>query len=267
MSNWKIQLKEATTEEDFDKIKHLIVEDDSYLSEFITSPTVLRAYLRSRETVTVDVFYKYAKLYRVDMMEVILTYYTIQQVIEQRKIKFIIYIAELIREGAVDVITFLLDNGLDVNYTAFTHYCLLTQACSRGKVDIVDLLLSRGANVNLSDYSNKRTPAFYAVESGDIRILDRLIMHGADLNHCGRNKTTIWESLFPYTTEKTVVFYQRLADMRVPTGEGLLSKFLESKQRNISNALAKRIIVIMRSAGAEEPTDRWRKAYNQLMTQ
>lgn len=86
-------------------------------------------------------------------------------------IKSIIY-------GHMHVVTFLLENGADVNAEDANKYTALIHAIQRGDISMVRVLLEKGAKIKTKD-SHGWTPIMHAV-GGKVDFIEFLIDNGAD---------------------------------------------------------------------------------------
>lgn len=205
-SDWKERLRNAQTDEDFHGIRN-IIRPWSYSRNFayITSPVILRMFIRDHEPPierSYKIFYHIAYNFRIDLIEVffsegIFTLDDLESPIEHSDQDFPNLIGNIIEDGYVDLMTFFLDKGLDINSTlevrGWDEECLLTQACIDNKIDIVSLLIKRGADVNFED-DEGNTPIFNATWHSDIGIIDLLIVNGANLFHRNKKGETIWNT-------------------------------------------------------------------------
>ena len=84
---------------------------------------------------------------------------------------------------SMDIISFLINNGADVNIHAEkTGNTPLHIACSQGHLQIVSILLSAGADINSID-GNKQTPIYKAIiNNNHPDVVSYLVDHGADIN-------------------------------------------------------------------------------------
>lgn len=91
--------------------------------------------------------------------------------------------------GHVEVVSFLLKKGADVDQTDEAGYTALMFAAEKGYAEIVDLLLEYGAAVNCSLFKEKVTPLMFAAKNGNKHIVARLYAanpHAIDLaDHLG----------------------------------------------------------------------------------
>ena len=222
----KKKLAAAETVEDLEAILPSIDRwNDSFIFSAIRSPIVLDAclrYVNPTKSRLLEIFYLVARLHRVDLLKVFFdSFLTLEDLSTSLTWNYSFFIGREVIEGAVDVIAFFLEKGLDPNLQSF--WCgegsLLSLACSYNKIDIVDLLLEYGANVNHQDIAG-RTPAFHAMRAPDVRILDRLIVHGANLYRRDKDGNNLWTAVaWCYYEETLEPNFQRLADMRVPLDE------------------------------------------------
>ena len=88
-------------------------------------------------------------------------------------------------EGHVDIVDYLLP-FVDINAVDFEdEWTVLMYACYYGQIDVVDRLLNvEGCDVNYRGYSEiiDESALSLAVEMGHHEIVDRLIVHGADIH-------------------------------------------------------------------------------------
>ncbi|HEY8073534.1 MAG TPA: ankyrin repeat domain-containing protein [Labilithrix sp.] len=92
-----------------------------------------------------------------------------------------------VQRGDRDFVRALLDAGAPVDVHFKDATCALAEAIDGTANDdgaharIVELLVERGANVNRR-FPDGRTPLFAAAESGNIRVVNFLLAHGASVN-------------------------------------------------------------------------------------
>ena len=86
-----------------------------------------------------------------------------------------------IRENDINVATYLLSNGANVNFVDTKQWTPIFHAIQSNQVDMVKLLLRSGANVNVLD-GTKAAPIHWAAFGGQSEILRLLITAGADKN-------------------------------------------------------------------------------------
>ena len=222
--NWQQELRAAETEEDFERLKeHIDFEDDKDVLSNITSPVVLRACLLHINATDITrlliCFYCVGRSFRVDLLEVFFPdFLTLPDLTSNtsRLKRYYSYIEEVIGRGYVDVFAFFLQKGMDPNLCSpYSTEPILSTVCFRSKIDIIDLLLTYDVDVNIKDKYGD-TPVFYGMWAKDVRVLDRLIMHGADVYHRNNDGKNIWT--FPWNSYRPEMEpnFQRLADMRVP---------------------------------------------------
>jgi ankyrin repeat protein len=85
--------------------------------------------------------------------------------------------------GHPEIVTFLIENGADVNAVATngTGYNALTGSVSQRRRDITKILLDRGANADYR-YGPGWSPLHEAAMDGDAEVAAMLLDHGADPN-------------------------------------------------------------------------------------
>lgn len=231
---WREALRTAETVEDFEPLKKYIVFLDKDVLRSINSPDVLRAYLAHLNLdseMICRAFSAVSKSFRLDLLRVFFTDSFTPENINinwLKKFKFRWMLANVIDNGCVDIMTYLLEDfGLDANATASLEKCgLLYHAVSSSKVDIMDLLLQKGADVNIILPSGDNL-ALTAMERPDVRILDRLIIHGLDLHYRDGRGKNLWDiAPFCFTDASLIPNFQRLADMGVVLDEATFENFL-----------------------------------------
>ena len=109
--------------------------------------------------------------------------------------------------GSLDIISDLLDRGVDINRGDSDNMTALHNACFDGVLDSVKMLLDRGANIN-AQTSSGETPLFIACDRADgprylsdcpdgyVPIVEELLRRGADANiadHEGKKPIDIAE--------------------------------------------------------------------------
>lgn len=97
-------------------------------------------------------------------------------------------------KGLLDVVNCLLDHGANPNHQArhFTRYTPLHSACQGGHVRIIERLVEAGANLNPT--SIVITPLSMACSQGAIDVIECLLRLGADTEHSVEKGSTplIW---------------------------------------------------------------------------
>jgi ankyrin repeat protein len=88
---------------------------------------------------------------------------------------------EAAKNGNDDVVSELINNGVDVNTIDFTGSTALIYAADRGKLSIVKKLVTAGANLNIKN-NKGQSSCWVAAGSGHADILTELITHGGDPN-------------------------------------------------------------------------------------
>eukprot|EP01027_Heterolobosea_sp_BB2_P014661 GEZU01021028.1.p1 GENE.GEZU01021028.1~~GEZU01021028.1.p1 ORF type:complete len:215 (-),score=56.31 GEZU01021028.1:20-664(-) len=94
------------------------------------------------------------------------------------------------REGKLNVLEFLLENGADINFQDKDGYSALHYAALNGHTDVVRHLVKEGANVNAVD-NQLRTPLHRACEKNRFDCVKILVVDGkADVNKQNRHGWT-----------------------------------------------------------------------------
>lgn len=87
------------------------------------------------------------------------------------------------RNGNIELITILLNLGVDVNTKDYyLDNTALMYSTQRGYNKIVRLLLDRDADVNAQTYNTNWTPLIVAVATDNIEVIKMLLEKGADVN-------------------------------------------------------------------------------------
>ncbi|KAL9024891.1 MAG: hypothetical protein Q9180_007777, partial [Flavoplaca navasiana] len=84
-----------------------------------------------------------------------------------------------IQHGLGRLVTYLLDQGIDVNDHQARCYTPLQAAAESGNLELVKSLIKFGANVNLT-VSASETPLSIAASRADIEVVELLLVEGAD---------------------------------------------------------------------------------------
>lgn len=256
--SWQERLEVAETEDDFDLLKDEIESsfNISMIFDRIKTPAVLRAcliHMKLDKGKRLEIIYKFTPLFRVDLLEVFFEEredHLTWEDFEGKSREFMKFIASVAEGGYVDVMTFLLDKGMnpnhEISYNRFGYdSCLLSHACICGNVDIVDLLLTRGADVNRKN-SAGMTPAFSAAACDDPTILDRLFVAGANLFHCDDRGENLWSlaTLMNYGRTNTI---RRIISMGIPLERKIYERTLPSYRRALLPPEMKEMLTIMRN--------------------
>ena len=231
------RLRAVETVEDFEAMKECLplwrredlpVDEDQVIFGIISHPPILRACLRHFQVKGVflerdrlmNIFYIVAYKHRIELIDVFFTEDLVTIGSLTGTDPFFKYIRHIAREGYVDVMEFFLDKGMSPDLAGgFTQKSILFTACSSCTIDIVSLLLLRGANANFNDMHDY-TPLFSAINKPNVRILDNLIMYGADLYY-RRDGNNVWNyvSIHIYHEEAMKENFQRLVEFDVPVSK------------------------------------------------
>lgn len=132
--------------------------------------------------------------------------------------------------GHADMVTFLLDQGADIEAATTERMTALSVAASDGHLDLCRLLLKRGAKINGKSPTN--TPLHSAAEAGHLEVVKLLVAEGADVNAgAAEGKTPLVATAGsgnsqPERTE--IVKFLLDQGARTDVGPDLLPKALES---------------------------------------
>lgn len=91
-----------------------------------------------------------------------------------------------IQHGLERLVTYLLDQGIDVNDHQARCYTPLQAAAESGNLELVKSLIKFGANVNFT-VSAGETPLSIAASRGNIEVVELLLVEGADVNQREEN--------------------------------------------------------------------------------
>jgi len=90
----------------------------------------------------------------------------------------------------VDVVSFLLDHGADLNHESQERATPLLRAVERGYYGITKMLLEKGANLHTGFDGSGDTALHLAVKRNDKRIINLLFEYGCDPNKKNKKKLT-----------------------------------------------------------------------------
>lgn len=175
------------------------------------------------------------------------------------------FLYEIVKNGYMDVIHFLFEQGLDVNCSDTNNETILYHACSKKNVELIDLLINKGADINIKAKNSNETAIFPAVRTGEVQIVDRLILQGIDLNH--KTHRLPLRPIDYAISHNHVKIVRRLVDMRVIIKEkhllraysNLLREIRVTKLMGKDNTRiieAKEIILIILGNGLPDVTNR-----------
>lgn len=86
--------------------------------------------------------------------------------------------------GSVDILSWLIDNGADVNHQDRNGYCALHFARQEKQLACAELLLKHGADLELAD-RHGNTPIWTTLfnAKGDLRLVNLFTQKGCNLDH------------------------------------------------------------------------------------
>ena len=97
------------------------------------------------------------------------------------------------RDGYLSMVKFLISKGANVNTQSYLKRTPMMQAIRGGcHLEVVKYLYSKGARINTAD-KNEETALMYAARGNYIKLMEYLIVWGADID--AKNKdgcTSIW---------------------------------------------------------------------------
>ena len=92
-------------------------------------------------------------------------------------------------KGHTEIARLLIENGANFYFVDRFECIPLILASKKGHAEIVSLLIEKGANVNVFD-KDKCTPLNYASENGHTEIVEILLENGVHVNACDRFEST-----------------------------------------------------------------------------
>jgi ankyrin repeat protein len=99
-------------------------------------------------------------------------------------------------QGQLEIVQFLLDQGIDVQASGQSKNTPLHYAVSSGKLALVRLLIARGAKVEARNKAGMR-PLHWAADLGNLAMLDLLLSHKAKVKIKGNTTFIISETHSP----------------------------------------------------------------------
>eukprot|EP01119_Soliformovum_irregulare_P015441 TRINITY_DN4347_c0_g1_i2.p1 TRINITY_DN4347_c0_g1~~TRINITY_DN4347_c0_g1_i2.p1 ORF type:complete len:776 (+),score=247.52 TRINITY_DN4347_c0_g1_i2:101-2428(+) len=97
-------------------------------------------------------------------------------------------------KNSLDLMTYLLDQGANIDDEATAGHSALMIAACNGQTDMAKMLLNRGANVHLKTSGKREGALYYASRNGYLEIVDQLLQHGADIREAVANGATALHS-------------------------------------------------------------------------
>ena len=92
---------------------------------------------------------------------------------------YVLYLAA--RQGSVDIVINMLEQGADINWTKNSGCTPLHIASQNGHVKVVSVLLEQGPDIDKAT-DDGCTPLYVASENGHVEVVRMLLEHGADIN-------------------------------------------------------------------------------------
>ena len=158
-------------------------------------------------------------------------------------------LSTIVSSGTMDVLEFLLDNGLPVNIQIFDHGSMLMHAARHMQRTVFDFLLHKGIDPNLRD-SIGQTALFNVVRYCDVGFLDALIIHGCDLHVIGYNDNTVEKSAIWGGNYEII---RRLIDMGISFNvKGGMKQFLQLQCSMGTLLECKPLLDLLREGGLED---------------
>jgi len=117
-----------------------------------------------------------------------------------------------LRWGEVKHVSFLLDNGADVNHARLDGYTPLHWASYDGNAEVCQLLLERGANINQTN-ENGKTPLYYACSLGRLAACKLLMKYGADQTLVDKHGRSALDRARDNRKQDIVAFFYRISVM------------------------------------------------------
>ena len=125
--------------------------------------------------------------------------------------------------GHLEVISYLLDQGPNIDRKGTNGRTALLHACGRGHLEVVELLLSRGADPTICD-SEGGTPLMYASNQGHVDVVRCLVRNKAvraTIDTKGQyGRTALWYASFTNRTEVVKVLVEVGANPMVADRNG-----------------------------------------------
>ena len=122
--------------------------------------------------------------------------------------------------------------GINVNIPNCLHFTPLTYAIDKGQLKIIELLINSAANVNLKD-DYGWTPLTMAILNGNINVITLLLQSGADINLVdGNDQTPILTAIVNQRVEALKVLIKYGADVNFKPANVPTTPLLEAVQTN-----------------------------------
>jgi len=148
---------------------------------------------------------------------------------------------EACREGSLEVIQLLLQEGFDINIRDHVGRTGFHEACDYGELNVVQFLLQEGFDINIRDHEG--TTGFHeACGNGSLEVVELLLQEGFDMNVGDNEESTGFYHACRYGRLNVVQFlleqgFQGIHEIGVGGKTGLEMLFDNYNQRNDHNAL------------------------------
>ena len=90
--------------------------------------------------------------------------------------------------GDCETVSWLIEQGLDVNYCDKDFFTAIHCAAQKGKLDLLKLLHTNGANIHQVSRNGTNSLMSASLGIGDCETVSWLIKHGVDVNFCNQKK-------------------------------------------------------------------------------
>jgi ankyrin repeat protein len=147
--------------------------------------------------------------------------------------------------GNLDCVRYLVENGLNVNYSGPNLWTPLGMAATSGNKAVLEFLLGKGAHLDAKDQGGG-TPLMLSILGGSLEVTKLLVAQGADLTVRDGNGYTLLAGAVEYDQfEMARYFLQQGVDPNIPNIERKLPLDIAREKGNT------KMIELLKSAMAE----------------
>ena len=120
--------------------------------------------------------------------------------------------------GNVSAVRLLVQNGADIDTTAFGGWNALHYAAFGGQLQVAKIMVAMGIPINSVDIGGE-TPLFYAIESENLNMIEWMVNNGSEINHQNNNNETPLTIASHHVNSKISAFLENMGGKMGHTGK------------------------------------------------